>query len=208
MEKKAPRKIFAERPREALKPKLKEIPRNYDVYDNISNKRIISTAEYNNFLRVLKLELRSGDLEREEFDYYARLAKKKYENYLKRQQSEDVERSEPTVSVNEDALRRVSERELEEKRIEERRLKEKELSEDPEYTRKVPFLQRMRAFMKKPSIRIFAFILLAAFLMYYLTRSTMSNVVQNPSILIVVVLIIIIILGRGGKTRTYEPNMF
>lgn len=210
MERKAPRKIFAEMPKEKrnVKPKSRTIKKaNFDVYEHISSKRFISTAEFNNFLRVLKLDLRSGAIEREEYDYYARMANKKHENHLRkniRKESEEPMFSEE--SYKDSSIKESKLKELEERKLEEKKLAEKEAVE--ENHGRMPFLKKMFAFFKQPGARILIFIILAAFLLYYLTRSTMSDVVQNPSILVVVVLIIIVILGRGGKTRTYEPSMF
>jgi hypothetical protein len=210
MEKKVPRKIFIDPRKEVKKTVLKKPQKtNFDIYDHVSSKRAISTAEFNNFLRVLKLDLRSGALDREEYDFYARLANKKHESFLKRTVSEE---STQETSNSEEYARRLKEREYEEKlkELEEKKLLEREsMEKEPlEENKKIPILKRIKSFLGKPSVRIFAFIILAAFLLYYLTRSTMSSAIQNPSILIVVVLIIIIILGRGGKTRTYDPNMF
>lgn len=215
MERKAPRKIFAEVPREKLnsKPVSRPVKKvNFDLYENITSRRKISTAEYNNFLRVLKLDLRSGNIEREEYDFYARLANKKHDAHLRKQTVSEN----PIIdsSASEEAIRKVESAEREEKikELNEKRLKERELKGEKEESleehKKMPFLKRMFTYFKTPGARIFLFIILAAFLMYYLTRSTMNDVIQNPSILIVVVLIIIVILGRGGKTRTYEPSMF
>lgn len=211
MEKKVPRKIFIDPRKEVKKTVLKKPQKtNFDLYDHVSSKRSISTAEFNNFLRVLKLDLRSGALDREEYDFYARLANKKHESYLKRNVVSEENLQE--TSNSEEYLRRLKEKEYEEKmkELEEKKLLDREsMEKEPlEENKKMSILKRIRSFLGKPSVRIFAFIILAAFLLYYLTRSTMSSAIQNPSILIVVVLIIIIILGRGGKTRAYDPNMF
>ena len=176
--------------------------------------KTISTADFNNFLRVLKTDLRSGALERAEYDFYARLANKKHEAHLRKR--EPFEENYFESSVSEENVKRLKEKEyeekkfFEEKKLSEKEMMEKELEKEPEkLLKKKKFsLKNMRAFLGSPGTRIFAFIILAAFLLYYLTRSTMASAIQNPSILVVVVLIIIVILGRGGKTRTYEPNMF
>lgn len=60
-----------------------------------------------------------------------------------------------------------------------------------------------KQFIGSPISRILLFVVLAVFLMFYITKTNMADVLSSPMILILAVVFIVLIVGRGGKTRQH-----
>jgi len=93
---------------------------------------------------------------------------------------------------------------LQRKQIEE----EKRVSAEEQIVPKLSKFQKFALFLKSPLARVILFVLLGTFLLSYLTHSSINQLPEAPYIILLVVLFIILVLGRGGKSKSLNTDLF
>jgi len=94
---------------------------------------------------------------------------------------------------------------LKEESKEDQEIKLREHSENPEKLEKKAKLAKIMSIMKTPLFRVGAFVIIGIFLLFYMTRVGLAEIVDSPFIVVLVVLILLLIIGKGGKTRKIAP---
>ncbi len=173
---------------------------------------------YENFRRKLRRAEENGDITKDNFIYYKSLADKqmqKQEKSAQKKAEKEAQKQEQiavTGSLNYDSNyeERLKREEEAKAKLDDRKVRGENIEEDAkkENGSKLSKFKQFFTFMKSPIARVGIFIILGVFLIFYLTRINMGDVIDSPIIIILAVLFIILILGRGGKTRSVDSNSF
>lgn len=185
------------------------------IMENI--RQINGEQMYNVALKNLRLLYRADLLSQNSFEYYKKFADQHKNKAEKKSKSEIKSKRVAGSHAGNyvpDIEQRISKDYSEDKRkLEDKTyLKARERKEyDKEYDEKLKDtpINRFRSivsFFKSPMSRIFLFVILGVFLLFYLTRNSMANTLDSSLFLILTILFMVLILGKGGKTRNYNNS--
>jgi len=210
------RSVERVRPRETSNSPFSGIDPEFH-YDRMTTIKQLNGQQglYDNLMRILRRSESIGEISRSAFNEYKALADKemqKAERAEQRKAEKEAQKQEQTLVTYSDPERdyRLEEEKYRERKAEldERRVRGEDIEEEQplEKEGKLAKLKKAFAFLGSPLGRVSLFIVLGLFLIFYLTKGSMSDVIESPFIIILAVLFIILILGRGGKTRSVESN--
>lgn len=203
--------------KEPIKEQVKFANVDIDLHDEITNniKKLKTQVDFDHFRDVLRNILRSNEISSEDFEAYVSKAKQRISAISKREsQKQNAEAEESKfneTNANYDSGYKSNERddlhELD-KKLDERKVRGEDIEEEikPESKSKLSKFRRALNFMRSPIARVGLFIILGLFLIFYLTKGSMSDIAESPLIIILAILFIILVLGRGGKTRSTEQS--
>lgn len=172
---------------------------------------------YDRLLYNLRLAEANNEITKQDFFDYKELADKqmqKKEKQLQRKQEKD-QKSNTSNSNSSDPSNYVDYEQKKEKKETEWNLEKKVRGEvekipeekyEEEHLKKTSRFRKIFEFLKTPLSRVIIFVILGIFLLFYLTKSGISQSLESPFFIIVAILFMILILGRGGKTRKYYPE--
>ena len=173
---------------------------------------------YHTLLQNLRRAYDEGAIDLEQFNHYKGLADQSIDKEASKQQKKTffdggsakkeskkktVEEKEEESSSGYGSSEKADEamRVRGEKNLDEETLKAKK---EENLGKKIGKFKAFVEFMQTPIARVLFFIIVGVFLLIYLTKSNMSDVLGSPMIIVLVVVFMFLILGKGGKTRRHD----
>ncbi|PIU22179.1 MAG: hypothetical protein COT14_02380 [Candidatus Diapherotrites archaeon CG08_land_8_20_14_0_20_30_16] len=205
IERREPIKIKTEPAKFAEDPEL-----HTDLTRKINELRVDKEGLYENLMRDLRLLNYNGNISRDTLTYYKELADKKLEKERQRIAKNKQEKTEEQRSSSV-SLTLIEGRELEEKKRfmkEQQREEERTLEEKQQIVPRPSKWRTFSFFLKSPLARVILFVILGTFLLLYLTRGSMTQMLKSPYIIILAVFFIILVLGKGGKSKSLSGSLF
>jgi hypothetical protein len=217
--------VKVERPKEKKEygRPVMNITEDIDLHDGfmikiqeISHKKIDTKEHgiYQNLLIDLRRAYGLDEITKTQFDYYKSLAdqvidkeiaktSKKSNSRSKQKDSEIETTNDRSDSKNKEVEIRENNPDGKKKVRGEESLGDKLVAGKEELKLKMNKWDMFKEFIGSPVSRILLFVVLAVFLMFYITKTNMADLMGSPMILILAIVFIIIIVGRGGKTRQH-----